>query len=191
MIWYPIVMFSVFLAVYHCIEYFLQWMFNRELINKDAWLFSTSYCYAIAASYTEYLIESTMFPNWKSTILSGLFVVGLFFAIIGFGIRVVAIVTAGKAFTHEIQVERRKEHKLVTGGVYRYCRHPGYFGWFVWSIATQIMLGNLLSIVGFAIASWKFFADRIPFEEDLLIEMFGKQYVEYRDRTPTLLPFIS
>jgi protein-S-isoprenylcysteine O-methyltransferase len=40
-------------------------------------------------------------------------------------------------------------------------------------------------------ASWMFFADRIPYEESLLLSFFGNTYLDYQRRTPLGLPFIK
>lgn len=45
--------------------------------------------------------------------------------------------------------------------------------------------------VGYAAASWQFFADRIPYEEETLHDFFGAEYAEYCRRVPTRIPFIS
>lgn len=81
----------------------------------------------------------------------------------------------------------RREHKLVTNGIYRYVRHPLYtigsslfisFGmmadnWFI------ILLGTLAFIV---------MAIRTPKEEANLIEKFGDEYSEYMKQTGRFLP---
>jgi protein-S-isoprenylcysteine O-methyltransferase Ste14 len=81
----------------------------------------------------------------------------------------------------------RKEHKLVTNGIYRWIRHPLYtvgaslftsFGlmadnWFI------ILLGALAFIA---------MAIRTPKEEANLIEKFGDEYREYMKRTGRFLP---
>lgn len=81
----------------------------------------------------------------------------------------------------------RREHKLVTNGIYRYVRHPLYtigsslfisFGmmadnWFI------ILLGALAFIV---------MAIRTPKEEANLIEKFGDEYSEYMKQTGGFLP---
>jgi hypothetical protein len=59
-------------------------------------------------------------------------------------------VTAGPSFTHVIRHERQQGHHLVTHGIYHVVRHPGYLGWFVWSVGTQILLCNPFCAVGFA-----------------------------------------
>lgn len=60
-------------------------------------------------------------------------------------------IQAGPAFTHRIKSNKRPGHNMVTSGMYTYLRHPGYFGWFLWSVGTQVLLCNPMSAVGFAI----------------------------------------
>ena len=43
----------------------------------------------------------------------------------------------------------------------RFSRHPSYTGFFYWAVATQLMLGNVVSIVGFVYVLAKFFEARI------------------------------
>ena len=50
------------------------------------------------------------------------------------------------------------------------------------------MLLNPICIAGFAFASWRFFRDRIPFEEQGLEQFFGTAYVTYKAKTPTCTP---
>ena len=61
----------------------------------------------------------------------------------------------------------------MTTGVYAYFRHPSYFGWSVWALGTQLVLGNPVSLVFYAFAAYAFFKDRIPYEEYKLAEFFG------------------
>ena len=46
-------------------------------------------------------------------------------------------------------------------------------------------------MIGFAAASYVFFKDRIPYEEELLVEMFGEAYIDYAIKTPIGIPFIE
>jgi protein-S-isoprenylcysteine O-methyltransferase len=89
----------------------------------------------------------------------------------------------GSNFTHLVQFSKSSTHELVTGGVYRVARHPGYMGWFWWSIGTQMVLQNPLCVCAYAYAGHTFFAERIPAEERALVHFFGKQYVLF---IPTL-----
>ena len=100
------------------------------------------------------------------------------------------MIHAGKAFSHRIREKRVPGHHLVVDGPYAFCRHPGYLGWWVWSVGTQIMLKNPISTPLFYVAAQSFFADRIPFEENLLINLFPDKYPAYRAATPTRMPGI-
>jgi protein-S-isoprenylcysteine O-methyltransferase len=72
----------------------------------------------------------------------------------------------------------------------RYLRHPSYFGWFYWSVGTQLALCNPVCTLAYAYAAWTFFRGRIPYEESLLVDFYGAEYVQYAQRTPIGIPGI-
>ena len=74
--------------------------------------------------------------------------------------------------------------------MYGWFRHPSYVGWFYWSVGTQILLCNPVCLVGYTLASWKFFSVRTYNEEQYLIEFFKQEYVDYKKRVWSGLPFI-
>eukprot|EP01083_Nonionella_stella_P106310 306577_1 len=92
---------------------------------------------------------------------------------------------------NQIAYYKKEEHVLIKHGIYRVLRHPSYFGFFYWSIGTQLLLTNPMSTVIYTLASWQFFADRIPFEEQQLVNFCGYEYKEYRRRTMVGIPFIQ
>eukprot|EP01027_Heterolobosea_sp_BB2_P007303 GEZU01010887.1.p1 GENE.GEZU01010887.1~~GEZU01010887.1.p1 ORF type:complete len:145 (-),score=24.81 GEZU01010887.1:34-468(-) len=144
----------------------------------------------MSLAVAEYFIESYFFPDFKPRFWS-ISVLGFFLCLIGDSMRKAAMLTGKASFTHQIKYYKRQEHKLITHGIYRYVRHPGYLGWFIWSVGTQILLCNpVCSVIFFAWSAY-FFYDRIPYEEKYLIRFFGDEYVRYRDRTPTYLPFVK
>ncbi|KAF7151431.1 hypothetical protein RHSIM_Rhsim02G0074800 [Rhododendron simsii] len=106
-------------------------------------------------------------------------------------IRKMAIIIAAQDFTHLIKIYHEDHHKLVTSGVYSFVRHTGYCGFFIWSIGTQIMLGNPISTVAFAIVVWNLFARQIPYEEYFLRQFFGSEYDEYARWLPSGVPFVK
>mmetsp|Transcript_1912 Transcript_1912/g.5988 ORF Transcript_1912/g.5988 Transcript_1912/m.5988 type:complete len:120 (-) Transcript_1912:354-713(-) len=87
--------------------------------------------------------------------------------------------------------EQRDEHVLVTHGIYSVLRHPAYFGYFWWAVGTQILLANPICLITYTAATFFFFRNRIPYEEQLLIRFFGQDYIEYRDRTYIGIPFMT
>jgi protein-S-isoprenylcysteine O-methyltransferase Ste14 len=87
-----------------------------------------------------------------------------------------------------VTLELRKDHELVTGGVYRRVRHPMYTAILLFSAAQGLMLHN-------ALAGWSAMATlsvlialRLPKEEAMLVEQFGQDYRDYMARTGRLLP---
>ncbi|KAF5450118.1 hypothetical protein F2P56_030494 [Juglans regia] len=183
---------QMFLAIlfFHSSEYILAVaMHGRSNITLKSLLISKAYLLAMLFSLLEYLIEIVLFPGLKEHWwLSNL---GLAIVIIGEVIRKAAIITAGQAFTHLIKVYHEEHHKLITHGIYRFIRHPGYCGFFIWFVGTQIMLCNPISTIAFAIVVWRFFAQRIPYEEYFLRQFFGSQYVEYAQGVSSGVPFVN
>lgn len=55
----------------------------------------------------------------------------------------------------------------------------------------QVMLCNPVCIAGYTMASWRFFRERIEEEELSLIHFFAEDYLEYKKKVGTGLPFIS
>src|SRR5947207_3052937 len=88
---------------------------------------------------------------------------GLFLIVMGQFFRSVAMIEAASNFSHQIATEKRSTHTLVTSGVYALVRHPSYFGFFWWSVGTQVFLANPLSTVVFVAVLWRFFSQRIQY----------------------------
>jgi len=184
-----LVLFLACLAFFHTSEFALAWIFNPSDLSRDSWLFSRHYCLAMGLALSEYFCERALAPGWKRP--SPVMWAGLLLVLLGEALRKAAILTAGPSFTLDVKTHRRPHHHLVTRGVYRLCRHPGYLGWTLWCVGTQVLLRNVVCSAVFAAWSWKFFAHRIPYEEMLLLEMFGERYRDYAAKTRLWLPFIE
>jgi len=85
----------------------------------------------------------------------------------------------------------RAEHSLVTGGVYRFVRHPLYTAFWMWAIAQALTLQNWVAgpagIIGFGLL----YLLRVGREEALMRETFGTAWDDYAARTPRVIPFLS
>ena len=55
----------------------------------------------------------------------------------------------------------------------------------------QVLLANPVCVLAYALATWHFFYDRIPYEEELLAEFFGDTYRAYRKRTFVGIPLVE
>jgi protein-S-isoprenylcysteine O-methyltransferase Ste14 len=106
--------------------------------------------------------------------------------ILGLGVRAVAIVTLGRAFSTNVATHTGQ--RLQRSGLYRLVRHPSY-------------LGLELILLGFALhaRTWACFAVvfvpptlavlyRIHVEETALRLAFGSEYEDYSRSTKRLIP---
>lgn len=92
----------------------------------------------------------------------------------------------GSNFSATLHV--RREHTLVTGGPYRYLRHPMYTALFLSLGAILLLTRNWLvggvPLVGLCVIVLL----RVRHEERVMLEMFGDAYREYIQRTGRFWP---
>jgi protein-S-isoprenylcysteine O-methyltransferase Ste14 len=81
----------------------------------------------------------------------------------------------------------RKEHKLITNGIYRYIRHPLYTFGASMFVSFGMMADNWY-IAALGVLTFIIMAIRTPKEEANLIEKFGDEYREYMKRTGRFFP---
>lgn len=55
----------------------------------------------------------------------------------------------------------------------------------------QVLLCNPVCVIAYTAATWFFFYDRIPTEEELLVDFFGDAYRQYRAKTYIGIPAIA
>jgi protein-S-isoprenylcysteine O-methyltransferase len=155
---------------------------------------SVEYGVAFAISVAEFLLESWLVPSLKHAAwVVPVSLVGAALACIGLAIRFVAVATAGDSFSHLVEIEeRRPTHSLVQHGIYAFCRHPAYAGWWLYAVSMQLVLLNPISAPLFAYAATRFFRTRLDIEEPALLKFFGAEYVHYARRVPlgTGIPFV-
>lgn len=177
-------------SFFHLSEFVVTALFNQTEVSTDSFLINHSWEYGLAMlmSWLEFFVEAMIVPTMKINLYVRFF--GLFLVMFGELFRKLAMYTCGSNFNHYVQEKRKTGHTLIKSGVYSLVRHPSYFGWFYWSIGTQIMLANPICIVLYAISSWKFFSTRITYEEFHLVKFFGKEYSNYQKKVSTGMPFI-
>src|SRR3990172_9138066 len=82
----------------------------------------------------------------------------------------------------------RAAGQLVTGGIYRYVRHPQYTGILLITLALLVHWPTIVTVIMWPILVYTYYrlARR---EERLAEESLGDDYRAYRDRTPMFLPW--
>ncbi|KPI39299.1 Protein-S-isoprenylcysteine O-methyltransferase [Cyphellophora attinorum] len=200
-------------ALFHFLEFYATARWNSGMADRNSFLIvgngiAQPCAYAVAMG--EFVLREILFKgrSWVDSTRSlewagGLFglprggtrllmlVSGLVLIVIGQVARSMAMREAGASFNHLVQFYKREDHVLVTIGIYRYIRHPSYFGFFYWALGTQLLLENPFSFIAYALVLWKFFSHRVRHEEKYLISFFGDEYKKYRTVTPTWIPFVG
>ncbi|KAK3899911.1 protein-S-isoprenylcysteine O-methyltransferase [Staphylotrichum tortipilum] len=188
--------FAATLSLFHFFEFWTTAAYNTRAAEVSSFLLTANWpSYVIAHTFAslECLVTHVFWPSarWAPAGLGpALTLAGFALVVLGQTVRSVAMIHAGRSFNHLVQYRRKKGHVLVTSGVYSVLRHPSYFGFFWWALGSQMVMGNVVSFVGYAAVLWKFFSSRIGTEEEYLVAFFGEEYVLYRKRVRTMIPFV-
>ncbi|KAF8076508.1 Isoprenylcysteine carboxyl methyltransferase family-domain-containing protein [Lyophyllum atratum] len=177
-------------AAFHWGEFAVTAGWNLEKCSVDSYLLDNGAMYHIAngVALAEYLITLYFKPALKA--YPYLTPIGIAFVIAGQLLRSIAMIHASTNFSHSVAFRKRDTHKLVTDGVYAWFRHPSYAGFYYWALGTQLVLQNHLTFILFTILLWRFFYYRTRAEENALTRFFGDDYVKYRQRVGTKIPFV-
>ncbi len=114
---------------------------------------------------------------------------GVGVALAGFALLQWAQNTMGKNWSDTPRM--MKEQALVTGGPYRWVRHPIYTAFLLILGATCFISANwLIGLCWLGMTTLEIMS-RIGFEEALMLEYFGDQYREYMKHTGRFLPKVG
>lgn len=182
------------MGLFHLAEFWTTAGWNPQKLSVDAFLLNNGrqYHYAHLFGLAEYIVSSYAWPKKFDSVWCSPY------ALLGCGclllaaqaLRSMAMIQASVSFSHIVKSIKHDDHTLVTSGVYGWSRHPSYAGFFYWAIATQLLLGNVVSTFAFVIVLGRFFSARIKGEERHLVRFFEDDYVQYRKRVGTGLPFL-
>ncbi|MEK7633576.1 MAG: isoprenylcysteine carboxylmethyltransferase family protein [Patescibacteria group bacterium] len=116
-------------------------------------------------------------------------IIGFMLVILGFVEGIVARKTLDDNWTNSNEYQIKKDHELITKGIYGYVRHPIYGGILLMVPGVLLVTGSYTFVAGLIIMLLTFeaFARR---EEKILIKHFGKKYIQYMKTTKKFIPFI-
>ncbi len=86
-------------------------------------------------------------------------------------------------------VALKKDHELITTGLYHYVRHPIYTGILLMAFATALLSGTFSACIGFLIILLGIWF-KLKEEETLLAKHFPNEYSSYKSQTKILIPFL-
>jgi len=137
---------------------------------------------AFAVTILDFIIVQRMVYRFDLLSLTG-----LIFGMAGFAIRTQARRTLGKSWSPVVRI--LPEHKLITYGIYKHVRHPGYLGEI---LAYSLVPVFFHSLYGFLITIFliPLILYRIKIEEHTLTEKFGEEYRDYVQNSKKLIPYV-
>ncbi|MCL2654044.1 MAG: isoprenylcysteine carboxylmethyltransferase family protein [Propionibacteriaceae bacterium] len=115
-------------------------------------------------------------------------VVGVLVGAAGLVIRYQAFSTLGRFFTRTLR--EQPGHTLVTTGIYRLVRHPGYLSDLSIFIGAALAMRNLVVVIIVVVSFIPAYVYRIHAEEQMLLGIFGRDYQDYQARSKKLLPHL-
>ncbi len=116
--------------------------------------------------------------GWSAPISLALLVVAFILLAVGYVLSDWAVII-NRFFAAVVRVQKEEGHTVVTGGPYRWMRHPGYAGAALVYCATPLVLGSWWAFIPFA-ATFVVIVARTALEDRTLrAELPG--YVEYAD----------
>jgi protein-S-isoprenylcysteine O-methyltransferase Ste14 len=115
-------------------------------------------------------------------------VIGFMLIVIGVSISVSARKALGANWTHAYEYQIKKEHALITEGIYAYIRHPIYTGLYIAFIGGELVAQSFVALLFVLLFVGGYWQARQ--EEVILLKHFGGAYKSYMKQTKMFIPYI-
>lgn len=129
---------------------------------------------SIISRHYDPIFRITILPQY---LLSAL---GSVLLLMGIPFLIVSIASVFKAYHSD---------SLMTHGIYKCCRHPVYSSWVVFIAPGIVLWAN--NWLGLTVPVFMYFllGKLVKKEEDYLEQRFGAEYLDYKKKTPCILPY--
>jgi protein-S-isoprenylcysteine O-methyltransferase Ste14 len=87
----------------------------------------------------------------------------------------------------QIYLAKLRRRGLVTGGLYRFVRHPQYVALTLFGVGLLLVWGRAIMFIAFFLMMYLYYF-LAKSEERICIKLFGPAYEDYRKRTSFILP---
>ena len=144
---------------------------------------------SVAMGVAFVLIPVSPLLNWWGPGYLNWWPLGIVGVVLGTGglvIRYQAFTTLGRYFTRTLQ--QVDGHELVTTGIYRRVRHPGYLSDILIFFGAALAMNNLVTIAIVVVLFVPAYLYRIRIEEQMLTAAFGERYRAYQASSGRLIP---
>lgn len=106
-------------------------------------------------------------------------ILGILLIILGIPFLIISIITLNKSYKADL---------LNVKGVYSVCRHPLYSSWIIFIVPGVICLLDSWLLFTIPVVLYLTFKILIKQEEAYLLEKFGNQFIDYKDKVGLLVP---
>lgn len=106
----------------------------------------------------------------------------------GVALRLWAASVLGEHYTRTLQATG--DQSLVMEGPYRMVRHPGYLGSILMWTGFGVLTGNLIVALLLPPLFISTYLYRMATEEEMLLQVLGNQYAQYKSKTKKLVPLL-
>ena len=118
---------------------------------------------------------------------SGTACTGLALTVCGAILALSARLVLGRNWSATVTI--KQDHEIIRRGPYALVRHPIYSGLLLALLGTAIAIGQVRGLVALLLAFLGWWL-KLRTEEAFMVEQFGAQYIQYRQQTKALIPFV-
>ncbi|MGA8941604.1 MAG: DUF1295 domain-containing protein [Thermoactinomyces sp.] len=172
-----ILLFSFCLVVFLRMNYMMFFLLKRGITWEEA--VSVPLAFAIYYIGFTLLGSTSKLPiDWIDYLAISVFITGSL------------INTISEVMRERWKKDPRNKGHLYTKGLFKYAIHINYFGDLVWVSGFALLTRNSWSILVPALLFVFFVFYNIPLHDKYLINKYGKEFEQYRQKTKKLIPFI-
>ena len=155
---------------------------GSRLLQSGIVLIGLVFLFNLDRAFTRGWPVRLVIPRTDAWVLAGaaLTVAGMLFA-------VWARAILGSNWSSRVTI--KQDHQLVLRGPYAFVRHPIYTGTLVSLLGTAVVYGEALCFAGLLICGVGLWL-KLQTEEHFMMQQFGEQYAQYRQRVRALVPFV-
>lgn len=121
---------------------------------------------------------------WSPEVSLSIQITALMLCFVGYSL-IIWSMTSNRFFSRIVRIQVDRGHSVVTKGPYRYVRHPGYVGMFLFASMTPLALGSLWALSSGGLAALIILVRTALEDRTLLKELNG--YKEYSERVRSRL----
>ncbi len=116
-------------------------------------------------------------------------ITGLIMFVVFSWLQVLSYKSLKNSYAQEVVI--MKDHKLITGGIYKFIRHPQYLSQLLSDLGAGLALLSYIVVPVVVLIEIPLFIMRAVLEDKLLQKHFGEEYSAYKKRSGFIIPFVG